>query len=130
MADGRSKGDILSGLYGDFPRQLSQADEARLKEIFREFVTGFSMMVDKGPFVTVFGSSRIAEGAPEYSMGQELGKRLAGLGYAVLTGGGPGLMEAVNRGAHEAKGRSVGINIAIPEEQVPALLTDPSPSAK
>ncbi|MBI5178246.1 MAG: TIGR00730 family Rossman fold protein [Nitrospinae bacterium] len=117
MADGKSKADILSSLYGGFPSKLSQADEARLNEIYQEFAIGFSMMVDKGPFVTVFGSSRISEGAPEYSLGMELGKKLAEGKYAVLTGGGPGLMEAVNRGAHEAKGRSVGINIAIPEEQ-------------
>jgi hypothetical protein len=121
-----SKKDILSQIYGDFPPTLSEADEASLRSIFQEFLVGFSMMVDKGPFVSVFGSSRITPEKLEYRLGVELGTGLAKLGYAVLTGGGPGLMEAVNKGAHEANGRSVGINIAIPEEQEGNLYADPS----
>jgi uncharacterized protein (TIGR00725 family) len=67
--------------------------------------------------VTVFGSARFSEGTPEYELGVELGRELACAGFAVVTGGGPGLMEAANRGAAEAGGVSIGLNIILPREQ-------------
>ncbi len=126
----KGKGDIFSQVNGDFPSTLSEADKTSLRNIFREFLTGFSMMVDKGPFVTVFGSSKITPEKYEYKLGMELGSGLAKLGYSVLTGGGPGLMEAVNKGAHDARGRSMGINISIPSEQEANPYTDPSITIK
>lgn len=85
--------------------------------IMSEFVEGFSTLAETGPSVTVFGSARTKEGQPHYEMARALGRELANEGYATVTGGGPGIMEAANRGAHEAGGVSVGLNIILPFEQ-------------
>jgi len=96
----------------------------RLSRIFFEFVRGFRTMHFVGPCVTVFGSARFVDGHPWYELGQEMGRRLAAAGFTVLTGGGPGIMEAANRGAREAGGRSVGLNIELPHEQKPNPFLD------
>jgi uncharacterized protein (TIGR00730 family) len=93
------------------------SDKERLARITDEFARGFDLMHDLGPAVTVFGSARFGEGTPEYDLGVELGRELARAGFTVITGGGPGLMEAANRGAFEAGGTSVGCNILLPHEQ-------------
>jgi hypothetical protein len=80
---------------------------------------GFRALHFVGPCVTVFGSARFKADHPYYEMARELGARLARVGFTVMTGGGPGLMEAANRGAHEAGGRSIGCNIELPKEQRP-----------
>jgi uncharacterized protein (TIGR00730 family) len=80
---------------------------------------GFRALHFLGPCVTVFGSARFTPDHPYYGLGRELGERLARVGFAVMTGGGPGIMEAVNRGAKEAGGRSIGCNIELPQEQKP-----------
>jgi uncharacterized protein (TIGR00730 family) len=85
----------------------------------RDFFRGFATLHFVGPCVTVFGSARIAEGHPSYTLARELGRGLGRLGFTVLTGGGPGLMEAANRGAREVGARSVGCNIELPMEQEP-----------
>jgi uncharacterized protein (TIGR00730 family) len=85
--------------------------------VFLEFVRGFDALGEVGPCVTVFGSARFRDGHRYYEMAQELGGALAEAGYAVLTGGGPGIMEAVNRGAKEAGGLSLGCNVELPREQ-------------
>ena len=82
-----------------------------------DFVRGFRALHFVGPCVTVFGSARFREDHPYYALGREVGRRVTDLGFTVMTGGGPGLMEAANRGAREAGGRSVGCNIALPNEQ-------------
>jgi uncharacterized protein (TIGR00730 family) len=87
--------------------------------IFFEFLRGFRALHFVGPCVTVFGSARFPETHPYYVLGRQLGARLARAGFTVMTGGGPGLMEAANRGAREAGGRSVGCNIELPQEQSP-----------
>jgi hypothetical protein len=87
--------------------------------IFQEFVRGCRGLYDLGPAVTVFGSARFPEGHRWYELARATGRRLAEAGYAVVTGGGPGIMEAANRGAHEAGGASVGCNIVLPKEQQP-----------
>ena len=92
-------------------------DGERLARITEEFQRGFERLQDLGPAVTVFGSARFREGTPEYELGVEAGRELARAGFAVLTGGGPGLMEAANRGAFEAGGVSLGCNIILPHEQ-------------
>ncbi len=117
---------LLSDIGYKLNIKLSKEDDERLGLIFSDFLTGFSMMVDKGPVITVFGSSRVTPDGDEYKLGVELGRALAKLGFTVLTGGGPGLMEAVNKGAHEANGISIGINISIPEEQPPNRYASPS----
>ena len=94
-------------------------DTWRVFRILAELVEGFTLLSDLGPAVTVFGSARATRRHPYYRKAQEVGKRLAQAGFAVITGGGPGIMEAANRGAYLAKGKSVGLNIALPVEQKP-----------
>ncbi len=86
---------------------------------FLEFLRGFESLDFEGPCVTVFGSARFQEGHTYYELARALGRRLAEEGYVVMTGGGPGIMEAANRGAREGGGRSLGCNIRLPKEQQP-----------
>jgi uncharacterized protein (TIGR00730 family) len=86
---------------------------------FLEFLRGFESFDFEGPCVTVFGSARFPEGHPHYELARAVGRALAEGGYAVVTGGGPGVMEAANRGAKEAGGLSIGCNIRLPAEQQP-----------
>jgi len=92
-------------------------ERQRLERITKEFSKGFENLYRLGPAVTVFGSARFKEGSDYYNLGMEVGRELAKAGFAVLTGGGPGMMEAANRGAKEAGGVSVGCNIILPHEQ-------------
>ncbi|MGW0196345.1 LOG family protein [Nonomuraea sp. NPDC003201] len=93
-------------------------DPWRVLRIQAEFVEGFGQLAELPPAVTVFGSARTADGAPDYQQGRALGRALAEAGYAVITGGGPGVMEAANRGASEVDGAmSVGLGIELPFEQ-------------
>ena len=85
--------------------------------ILAEFIRGFRALHFVGPCVTVFGSARFKEDHPYYALARTVGQRLAKIGFTVMTGGGPGIMEAANRGAKEAGGFSVGCNIVLPEEQ-------------
>jgi hypothetical protein len=87
--------------------------------IFAEFIRGFRFLHFVGPCVTVFGSARFPERHPYYELAREVGRQLAEAGFTVLTGGGPGVMEAANRGAKDAGGRSLGCNIQLPQEQRP-----------
>ncbi|MBL8745835.1 MAG: TIGR00730 family Rossman fold protein [Phycisphaerae bacterium] len=89
-----------------------------------EFIKGFRALHFVGPCVTVFGSARFDEKHPYYAMTREVGGRLADAGFTVLTGGGPGIMEAANRGAKDLGGRSVGCNIVLPKEQKPNAYLD------
>ena len=91
----------------------------RLLRIVLEFLRGFRRLHFVGPCVTVFGSARFAAGHPHYEMARVMGHRLAETGFTVMTGGGPGVMEAANRGAREAGGPSIGCNIELPHEQNP-----------
>jgi uncharacterized protein (TIGR00730 family) len=90
-----------------------------LGRILREFLRGFRVLHFVGPCVTVFGSARFAEDHPYYRLAREVGSRLSKIGFTVMTGGGPGIMEAANRGAKEAGGHSIGCNITLPLEQEP-----------
>ncbi|MEO8499480.1 MAG: TIGR00730 family Rossman fold protein [Vicinamibacteria bacterium] len=92
--------------------------------IFAECVKGFRRLHFVGPCVTVFGSARFKEDHPYYALARELGAKLAEAGFTVMTGGGPGIMEAANRGAKEAGGYSVGSNITLPVEQGPNSYLD------
>ena len=92
-------------------------DFDRAVQIFNEFVTGCRSLFDLGPAVTVFGSARFDEDHRYYQLARDTGRALAEAGFAVITGGGPGVMEAANRGAKEAGGVSVGCNIVLPHEQ-------------
>ena len=92
-------------------------DFDRAVHMFNEFVTGCRALFDLGPSVTVFGSSRFDADHRYYELARETGRALAKAGYAVITGGGPGVMEAANRGAKEGGGTSVGCTIELPKEQ-------------
>lgn len=86
-------------------------------KIMSEFVEGFDMLAKVGPCITIFGSARTKAGSKYYNLASEIAKRLCEEGFGVITGGGPGIMEAGNKGANEAKGISVGLNIQLPFEQ-------------
>jgi uncharacterized protein (TIGR00730 family) len=92
-------------------------DPWRALRIMSEFVEGFDAMAEIGPAITVFGSARVHEGSPAYDQARQIGRLLAEEGYAVITGGGPGVMEAANRGCQEGGGLSIGCNIELPHEQ-------------
>jgi len=102
--------------FTDKDFQLSR-ETWRLFRIMSEFVDGFEVMTEVGPAVSVFGSARTPETDPVYAQAVECGKQITDKGLAVITGGGPGVMEAANRGAMEAGGKSVGLNIHLPMEQ-------------
>ena len=93
--------------------ELSDRDEAWLERVRAEFVAGFRAMQDGAPTVTVYGSARVKEGSPVYEDARQIGAALARAGFTVITGGGPGVMEAANRGAFEAGGRSIGMQITL-----------------
>ena len=93
------------------------ADPWRVLRIQSEFVEGFGALAELGPAISVFGSARTAADDPAYALAQQIGAGLARSGYGVITGGGPGMMEAANKGAHDAGGVSVGLGIELPHEQ-------------
>jgi uncharacterized protein (TIGR00730 family) len=106
-------------------RRFLEGPNSRITElfrafrIFREIIRGFRRLHFVGPCVTVFGSARYPETHPYYLQAREIGAELAKSGFTVMTGGGPGIMEAANRGAKDVNGRSVGCNIVLPKEQQP-----------
>ncbi len=102
-------------LLDDFTRQ----DTWRMFRIMAEFVDGFEALAECRPAVSVFGSARVMPGDADYQMAEAIARQLAREGFAILTGGGPGVMEAANKGAAAAGGRSVGLNIELPMEQSP-----------
>jgi uncharacterized protein (TIGR00730 family) len=104
-------------LDSHFRREWKTKDAWRALRILSEFVEGFDTLADLPPAVSVFGSARSKPGSPECELAADLGAALAEAGYAVITGGGPGVMEAANRGATEAGGMSVGLGIELPFEQ-------------
>lgn len=97
--------------------EIKSSDSWVIFKVMSEFVEGFDKLSKIGPCVTVFGSARVKSGHPYYKMAEEIAFQLVQQGYGVITGGGPGIMEAGNRGAHRAGGKSVGLNIYLPHEQ-------------
>jgi hypothetical protein len=108
-------------LLGPRPRGVELGEALN---IFWQCMRGFRALHFVGPCVTVFGSARFREDHPYYELTREVGRKLAEAGFTVMTGGGPGLMEAANRGAKEAGGYSVGANIELPSEQKPNAYLD------
>lgn len=104
---------LLEGPHGIF-RELKQA-----VHVFIEMILGFITLHFVGPCITVFGSARFDENHPYYQLAWDVGRKLVGVGFTVMTGGGPGIMEAANRGAKEVGGTSIGCNIILPKEQKP-----------
>ena len=130
---GRPEGDALPGdaarrgrrtqderlLEAPSPEQatFTETDPWRVFRIMGEFVEGFEELADLGSAVTLFGSARVSSDDPLYRAAVEVGRLLGEAGFAIITGGGPGIMEAGNRGAREAKARSIGLSIELPFEQ-------------
>jgi uncharacterized protein (TIGR00730 family) len=104
-------------------REFLSGPHSRLREfmfvvrVMKEFIRGFRVLHFVGPCITVFGSARFKEDHPHYDAARVVGARLADMGFTVMTGGGPGIMEAANRGAKEAGGTSIGLNVELPFEQ-------------
>ncbi|MTD46720.1 TIGR00730 family Rossman fold protein [Conexibacter sp. W3-3-2] len=94
-------------------------DGQRTARATEELETGFRTLADLGRAISIFGSARVPQDAPEYALARETARRLGEAGCAIITGGGPGLMEAANRGAQDAGATSVGLNIVLPFEQAP-----------
>jgi len=103
---------------------LRHSETWRVFRIQSELVEGFETLNDLGPAVSIFGSSRMKTTSFYYKKAVKLGKKLSDEGFAVITGGGPGIMEGANRGARQGKGKSVGLNIEIPAEQHPNKYQD------
>jgi uncharacterized protein (TIGR00730 family) len=109
---------------------LLEEPRSRIREfitlirVMRDFIRGFRVLHFVGPCVTVFGSARIKQDSPYYELARKMGAAIAQLGFTVMTGGGGGIMEAANRGAKDAGGRSVGCNIELPHEQKPNSYLD------
>src|ERR1044071_1138076 len=108
--------DVVRFLEGP---QNRTSELLRAVRIFFEFMRGFRALHFVGPCVTVFGSARFPEDHRYYAMGREVARRLGRAGFTVLTGGGPGIMEAANRGARDVGAPSIGLNIQLPHEQRP-----------
>ena len=109
-----------------FKRTLfTDTDAWRIWRIVSEFVEGFETMTDIGPSVSFFGSARLPQGTPYYQLTIEVAQQVANRGFAVITGGGPGLMEAANRGAQSVNGRSCGLAVDLPFELEPNGYIDP-----
>ncbi len=99
--------------------RLRRRELRTLFRVMKEMLSGFRRLHFVGPCITVFGSARVRPGDPEYELAREVGASMSRLGLTVMTGGGPGIMEAANRGAREAGGQSIGCNIELPREQKP-----------
>jgi len=97
--------------------EIKSSDSWMIFKVMSEFVEGFEKLAKIGPCVTIFGSARIKPSHPYYKMAEDIAEELVNNGYGVVTGGGPGIMEAGNRGAKRAGGKSVGLNIYLPHEQ-------------
>ncbi len=109
----------------DEENHLLITDSWRVFRIISEFVDGFETMTNIGPSVSIFGSARLKPSSPYYNLSIDVAKHIAQRGFAIITGGGPGLMEAANRGAQEANGHSCGLAIDLPFEVEPNPFIDP-----
>jgi len=103
---------------------LAKSDTWRVFRIMAELVEGFEALNNIGPAVTIFGSARLEPGSPYYNKCLKVSEILAKNGFAIISGGGPGIMEAANKGAQNANGTSIGLNIALPMEQTPNSFQD------
>lgn len=105
--------------------EIKSSDSWVIFKVMSEFVEGFEKLAKIGPCVTIFGSARTQPEHPYYKMAEDIAFKLVHHGYGVITGGGPGIMEAGNKGAHRAGGKSVGLNIFLPHEQKGNIYIDP-----
>lgn len=112
-------------LAAELPTVAQQyTDAQRVERMRAELEMGFAALHGTPRGVSIFGSARISEGDADYGLARELGRRLGEAGFSIITGGGPGIMEAANRGAHDVGARSIGLNIELPFEQAPNRYQD------
>lgn len=109
----------------DPSKQVFTADSWRVFRILSELVEGFETMTDLGPSVSIFGSARLKPATPYYNLAIDVAQHITNKGFAIITGGGPGIMEAANKGAQIANGRSCGLSIDLPMESASNLFIDP-----
>ncbi len=115
----------LRSSNGEDERLFLEGPQSRLKElrrairIFSDLIRGFRKLHFVGPCITIFGSARFSDSHPYYGLARQIAREISKLGFTIMTGGGPGIMEAANRGARDVGGRSVGCNIILPKEQQP-----------
>jgi uncharacterized protein (TIGR00730 family) len=120
MRDDQGEIKFLAG------RQSRRREFVFTLKVVWEFIKGFRALHFVGPCITIFGSARLKEGDPDYEITRSVAGKIARLGFTIMTGDGPGIMEAANRGAREVGGRSVGVNIELPFEQDPNPYVDRS----
>lgn len=123
--EGRKSRSSRDRLFLGGPR-LRRRELRTIFRVTREMLRGFRTLHFTGPCITVFGSARVGEDDPHYQLARQVGAAASHMGFAVMTGGGPGIMEAANRGAKEAGGCSIGCNIELPHEQMPNPYLDVS----
>ncbi|HRZ76316.1 MAG TPA: TIGR00730 family Rossman fold protein [Bacteroidales bacterium] len=104
--------------------EIKTFDSWQIFKVMAEFVEGFEKMAKIGPCVSIFGSARARQGSEDYKLAEEIAYLLTKKGFGIITGGGPGIMEAANKGAHFSGGKSVGLNIELPMEQYPNPFID------
>ncbi len=117
-----------NGKVDRFPDKYHDELAGNMWSIFKimgEFIEGYDRLLKIGPCVSFFGSSRMTIGAKYYDIAVQLARKLTAHGFGIITGGGPGLMEAANKGARQGKGKSVGLNISLPYEERPNTFVDP-----
>jgi uncharacterized protein (TIGR00730 family) len=125
MAEENTDDRILKAFAEKDWNEIKTSNSWQIFKIMAEFVDGFEKLGKIGPCVSIFGSARTKPGHKYYLLAEEIASKLTKEGYGVITGGGPGIMEAANKGAKEAKGKSVGLNIELPHEQYANPFVDP-----
>ena len=126
MQDQKKNEELIKDAFTPKDWHDIKVDDAwQIFKIMAEFVDGFEKLARIGPCVTIFGSARTHSSNRYYKMAEEIAYKLTKSGFGVITGGGPGIMEAANKGAHFAGGKSVGLNIELPFEQSPNVFIDP-----
>ena len=129
MGDGEKKKKHVEKIKKAFKNkdwsEIKSADSWVIFKVMSEFVQGFEKLARIGPCVSIFGSARTESNHKYYKMAEEISAKLVRHGYGVITGGGPGIMEAGNKGAHSEEGKSVGLNIDLPFEQFNNIYIDP-----
>jgi uncharacterized protein (TIGR00730 family) len=119
-----AKNPVLKNFIDSDWDSIKSSDSWRIFKIMSEFVNGYDKLTKIGPCVTVFGSARTKETSPYYKLAEEIAFKATQLGLGVITGGGPGIMEAANKGAKQGGGKSVGLNIDLEFEQHPNIYID------
>lgn len=125
MSENASQLGQSSGIDRDGGQDAKIKDMWRVFRIMGEFVEGFETLSGIGPAISIFGSARTPTDHPDYALGESVARELVARGFGIISGGGPGIMEAANKGARAAQGNSVGLNIRIPHEQEANEYIDP-----